>query len=132
MKGLTMLKAFLCIIAIGIITLASSEALRVRADEKLSTHDIMEKGHKGDSAPVQTIIAGKADEALLKQFLAYYEFMATDKPKVGDEASWKTKTAALVTATKALIDKKPDAATQFKEAVNCKACHTLHKPKKKQ
>ncbi|HYG78416.1 MAG TPA: hypothetical protein VEK08_25670 [Planctomycetota bacterium] len=114
---------------IAVLSFAASEAYRVSADEKLSLESIMEK-HKGKEAPVQTIIAGKADEKLLKEYLAYYEFMATQKPPVGDTAAFKKKCDTLVEATKGLIAKKPEALEAFKNAINCKACHTDHKPKK--
>lgn len=102
----------------------------ISADEKMTIESIMEKSHKGKEAPVQAISAGKADEKLIKQFLTYYEFMSTQKPPVGDEAAWKKKTGAVIEALKALEGHKPGAAEAFKTAVNCKACHTDHKPKK--
>ena len=122
-----------CILVI-ILALAMSTAysISVSADDKLSISDIMDKHHKGKEAPVQTILAGKADEALLKQFVAYYEFMGTQKPPVGDEAKWKEKNAKAVAALKEAIEKKATAAESVKAALNCKACHTDHKPKKEQ
>jgi hypothetical protein len=105
-------------------------ALQVSAEGKRSIKSIMETTHKGKTASVQTIIHGEADEKLLKEFLEYYKFMATQKPSVGDEESWKKKTAALVDATQALIDKKDKALEDFKAAVECKACHDVHTRKK--
>jgi len=35
-----------------------------------------------------------------------------------------------VASTQGLIAKKAEAVEAFKTAVNCKACHTDHKPKK--
>ena len=125
-----MSKFVLVAVAVLLVSIVAGEKLRVSADEKMSLKTIM-KDHKGEEAPVQTIVNGKADEVLLKKFLAYYEFMATQKPEVGDTASWNTKTAALVSATKGLIEKKDGSLEAFKSAVNCKACHTDHKPKKK-
>ena len=55
--------------------------------------------------------------------------MATQKPAKGDEASWKTKTAALVSAAKDLVEKKAGAADALKKASDCKACHSVHKGK---
>ena len=98
--------------------------------EMKAIEEIMKTGHKGKEAPIQTIIAGKADEALIKKFLTYYEFMGTQKPPQGDAAAWKKKTAAVVDALKGLEAKKAGALDAFKEATNCKACHTDFKPKK--
>jgi hypothetical protein len=117
-------------VAVLMISVVAGQMMPVSADEKMSIKTVM-KDHKGDDAPVQTIISGKADEATLKKFLAYYEFMGTQKPELGDTAAWGKKTAALVDATKGLIAKKDGSLEAFKSAVNCKACHTDHKPKKK-
>ena len=114
-------------IALALIVYGAGSSL---ADEKLSIEQIMKDGHKGKEAPVQTIAAGKADEALIKKFLTYYEFMNSQKPPQGDEAAWKKKTAAVIDALKGIQEKKPGAVDAFKEATNCKACHTDFKPKK--
>ena len=120
-------------IAAVVLGLAAVMTITVSADDKKMTiKEIMEKAHKGKESPVQTVIAGKADEKMLKEFLTYYKAMGDQKPPKGDEAAWKKKTAALVDATQALIDKKPGAQESFKLAVDCKACHTDHKPAKKQ
>lgn len=112
------------------VAFVSFGANPISADEKMTIESIMEKGHKGKEAPVQTISAGKADEKLIKQFLTYYEFMGTQKPPLGDEAAWKKKTGAVVAALKDLEGHKAGAVDAFKAAINCKACHTDHKPKK--
>ena len=114
-----------------VAVVAMGQMLHVSADEKLTIKQIMEKSHKGKEAPIQVVLAGKADEKLLKEFLSWFESMAAQKPELGDEASWKTKTAALVEATKGLIEKKPNALETMTTASDCKACHSIHKPKKK-
>jgi hypothetical protein len=116
-----------CVLLIGLV---AGEMLHVSADEKLTIKKIMLEGHKGEQAPIQTVLSGKADEALLKKFLTYYEFMAAQKPEHGDAASWTAKTTALVDATKGVIAKKDGSVEALKSAINCKACHTIHKPKK--
>jgi cytochrome c2 len=50
---------------------------------------------------------------------------------VGDDASWKEKTEALTKAVAALETGAADAPKTFEAAANCKACHEVHKPKKK-
>jgi len=120
-------------IAAVVLGVAAVMTIRVSADDKKMTiKEVMEKAHKGKESPVQTVIAGKADEKMLKEFLGYYKAMGDEKPPKGTEADWKKRTAALVDATQALIDKKPNAQAAFKTAVDCKACHTAHKPAKKQ
>ncbi len=117
-------------VLVAVVGILAAPAIRTLADDKMTTKDVMEKMHKGKDAPVQAVIAGKADDAKLKEFLAAYEAMAAEKPKQGDAEVWKKMTAALVDSTKGLIEKKPEATASFKAAINCKACHEIFKPKK--
>ncbi len=71
---------------------------------------------------------GQATAEELKKLVAGYKVMAAAKPPRGDEASWKEKTSKLLAAAQGLEKRAPDAAAKYKEAVNCKACHSLHKP----
>lgn len=126
MRNAAKLVAVLCVTAV----VMHFKAVPVSADEKQSIEHIMETTHKGKEAPITVIGAGKADEKLIKKFLADYEFMATQKAPVGDDAAFKKKVAAVIAALKGIEAKKPGAVEEFKAAANCKACHTDHKPKK--
>ena len=99
-------------------------------DKPTSIKDVMaaHKGTKENPSMLTNIIEGKGSEADIKKLVALYEFMATQKPSMGDEASWKEKTGALVSAAKEVAEKKP--TDNLKKASNCKACHDLHRPKK--
>jgi cytochrome c2 len=59
--------------------------------------------------------------------LALYIDLGKNKPPKGSNEAWKKRTDALVAATKAVIDDKPDGAKALKAAANCKACHSMHK-----
>jgi hypothetical protein len=71
---------------------------------------------------------GKATDQELASLVAGYTSMCAAKPPRGDEASWKEKTTKLLDAARGLQKHSPDAIAQYKEAVNCKACHSQHKP----
>lgn len=71
---------------------------------------------------------GKATPEELKKLVECYAAMAKAKPPQGDEASWKEKTTRLLTAAQALQKGEPGAVEGYKSAVNCKACHSVHKP----
>lgn len=71
---------------------------------------------------------GRATPAELKGMIAAYSAMAKAKPPKGDDVSWKAKCEKLLAGTQALASGAPDGAAKFKEAVNCKACHSAHKP----
>lgn len=108
--------------------LALAVLMGASAQDFKSTKDVMAL-HKGKDSMVSKITGGKGTDEEHKKLLAAYEFMATQKPPMGDEASWKAKTAALVAAAKDLVEKKAGAADALKKASDCKACHSVHKPK---
>jgi len=85
--------------------------------------------HKGKDSFLSKVLAGKGSDDDLKKLVSAYEVMAAQKPPTGDEASWKTLTAALVAAAKEAQGKKDGALDKLKAASNCKACHEHHKPK---
>jgi hypothetical protein len=85
--------------------------------------------HKGKDSFLANILAGKGSDDDLKKLVSAYEVMAAQKPSKGDEASWKTLTAALLTAAKDAAAKKEGALDKLKAASNCKACHDVHKGK---
>ena len=111
------------LLSLAVLMVAASQ------DKPKSVKDVMTAVHKGKDSLVGKVTAGKGSEEDHKKLLEMYEFMATQKAPQGDEASWKTKTTALVAAAKDLVDKKAGAADTLKKASDCKACHSLHKPK---
>src|SRR5262245_46518049 len=91
---------------------------------------VMDMAHKGKENSLRSKVASnKAEKADAEKLLALYEDLAQNKPPKGDEASWKTKTGALVAAAKKLVaDPKSKAAgTELNKASNCMACHDVHK-----
>ena len=94
----------------------------------------MQKFHKApkDVDPVcKKISEGKASKEELAQVLAAYRAMCTEKPPAGDAAGWKEKCEALIKATEAVSAGAADGVAQYKSAVNCKGCHSVHKPQAK-
>ena len=103
--------------------------LCVAGAQAKSIKDVM-AAHKGKESMVANIIAGKGTDEDHKKLLGLYEFLATQKPPQGDEASWKSKTEALVAVAKDVVAKKEGATAALKKASDCKSCHDVHKPKK--
>ncbi len=109
--------------------LAAGLLMGAAQDKPTSIKDVMTVAHKGGkNSMLQKIIGGTGSEADAKKLVELYEFLATQKPSMGEEASWKEKTGALVSAAKEVAEKKP--ADNLKKASNCKACHDVHRPKK--
>jgi hypothetical protein len=89
---------------------------------------IYHKAPKGVDPICKKASDGKASPTELKNLVAAYRSMAKAKPPKGDDASWNEKCARLLSAAEALVTGAPGGAAKYKEAVNCKACHSVHKP----
>lgn len=97
--------------------------------------EIMEIGFKGKDPALKgadsvagRIRGGTASEADLQLMVDLTRQLTKNKPPKGELASWTAKTSALHAAAKDLAAHKAGALEGWKEAVNCKACHSLHKP----
>ena len=93
----------------------------------LSIEQIMEDGFKGKESLSARISKGQGNEADFKKMAMLTKELALNKPSKGDLASWTEKTQALQAAADSLVAGKPGALDGFKSAVNCKACHSVHK-----
>jgi hypothetical protein len=112
-----------------IAAVATSMAL---AEETNPIKDAMKFAHKapqGEKKLNEKVIDGTASEADVKKSLDLYKAMVDTKPPKGDQAGFKEKVEKLIVATQEVVDKKPDAVAHYKDAVNCKACHSEYKGK---
>ncbi len=89
------------------------------------------KAPQGEKKLCEKIVGGTASEAEVKAALDAYKAMLDCKPPKGEQAAFKDKTAKLIAATEAVLAKKEGASAGYKAAVDCKACHSEHKPDKK-
>lgn len=95
---------------------------------KYTAEEIMEKGFKGDTSLVKKITQGNGTQDDFKLLLDLSRELGKNAPPKGDVASWKEKTSALTAAAESLAAGKPGALDAVKAAINCKACHSVHKP----
>ena len=107
--------------------------VRVKADDANDAiiKEVMKTYHKAPKGvdPVcKKAIGGQATAEELKKLVAGYKSLTTTKPPKGDEASWKEKTEKLYEAAQALEKGEADGVARYKKAVDCKSCHTAHKP----
>jgi len=86
------------------------------------------KAPKGVDPVCKKAQDGKATPEELIKLVECYSAMAKAKPPQGDDASWNDKTAKLLAAAQSLQKGEAGAAAKYKEALNCKACHNIHKP----
>lgn len=87
----------------------------------------MKKYHKPDDALCKKVSAGTASDAELGTLLKVYQEMCAAMPPKGDKAAWVKKCQTVIGAVKKIQAKDATGLPAFKEAVNCKACHTDHK-----
>jgi hypothetical protein len=87
----------------------------------------MKKYHKPDDAICKKASAGTASDAELATLLKVYQEMCAAMPPKGDKAAWVKKCQTVIGAVKKIQAKDATGLPAFKEAVNCKACHTDHK-----
>ena len=98
-------------------------------DAKLSIKEIMEKAHKGNPPLCGKVAMEKASKEEKQQLLELWTALGTNKPPKGPEKSWKDKTDAMVSAAKGAVADDKGYGAKVKAAVNCKACHEVHKGK---
>ena len=91
----------------------------IAAADKITHEQIEEVMKKGFKAKLHEDLV--TNKAVLSK---YASWLAAYKPPKGDAESWKKKTAAITAAIKA------NDQPALKKAVNCKACHGVHKKKK--
>jgi cytochrome c553 len=113
--------------ALAVAPLVLAEAKKA----KYSVKEVMKEIHKGQDNIGKRAVAGTASKEEIAKLAEYYESLPLNEPPRGELASWKEKTAALVKASRALKAGAPGAAEAYKNATNCKACHSAHKPEEK-
>ena len=89
------------------------------------------KAPKGVDPICKKATEGTASMDEIKRLIECYKVLAKTKAPQGEAASWTEKTRKLVETSQALPKGGADAQAKYKEAVNCKACHSLHKPEDK-
>ena len=89
------------------------------------------KAPKGVDPICKKASEGTASMEEIKKLIECYKALAKTKAPHGEAASWTEKTRKLVETSQALPKGGAEAQAKYKEAVNCKACHSLHKPEDK-
>jgi len=91
--------------------------------------EVMTASNKGKESLWAKVTGGKGTDDDAKKLADLYEALSKAKAPQGDDKSWTSKTSALAAAAKDLAEKKPGAMEKLKTAGECKACHSVHKPK---
>lgn len=114
--------------SIAVLTLGFSVAFAADDNNPIKkSMDYTHKAPKGEKKISEKIIDGTATEEEVKKSLELYKAAADAKPPKGEQSAYKDKMNKLIAATEEVAAKKDGAAGHYKEAVNCKACHSEHK-----
>lgn len=114
-------------IPVGLLTLVFGVALTLHAaDAKFTIKDVMKKA-MGKGKLCEKLAGGTATKEEKADAIELFTEMGKNKPPKGDEASWKAKTDALLTAAKAAAAGEAGADAKLKKAADCGACHSAHK-----
>lgn len=116
---------------VSLSTITAAEKGKGKGEAKSKIAQVMAKCHKapkGEDPVCAKASKGTASKEDLAGLVQGYTTLTTCKPPQGEEASWKEKTAALLKAAQDLQAGKAGAVDTYKAAVNCKACHSVHRP----
>jgi len=113
------------------VLVAASFAFAVADNPIKKAMQYAHKAPQGEKKIGEKIVEGTATDAEVKATLDAYKAMADCKPPRGEAVAFKEKVTKLIAATSDVAEKKAGANAAYKEAANCKACHSEHKPEAK-
>jgi hypothetical protein len=118
------IRPLLTIVALACLSSTAVFASDVIEDAMKNYH----KAPKGTDPTCKKVGAGTATTEDLANLLKSYQAMCGETPPKGEKAAWVAKCQALIAAVKKVQAKDAAGVEEYKKAVNCKACHTDHKP----
>ncbi len=95
---------------------------------KYTVEQVMKTLFKGEDSVAKKISKGNGTKEDYDKLVEYVSSLPLNDAPQGDPVGWKKKTTALLAAATALKEGKPDALTQYNQAVNCQACHSVYRP----
>lgn len=98
-----------------------------RTDQGFNIAEFMKSYHQGEVSLAQRARTGDAEVEELEFLLRNYQLLAATPAPRGSAEGWRTRTAALVSATEALLAQTPDARYRYAAASKCKDCHDEHR-----
>ena len=96
-------------------------------DKKVAIKEVMQVAMKGGLC--KKVADGQASDEEKKKLAGLFAALHENKPPRGEQASWDSKTKALVDAANDVLAGKEGGAQKLKDAANCMACHSAHKGK---
>lgn len=109
------------------LILAIASAGFASADSAIK--DVMKKDFKPEDAIAKKVGKGEATPADIDALIKDAAALSAATPSKGDKSVWAEKTKALADALTKVKAKDASGVSDFKKAVNCKACHDVFKGK---
>ena len=115
-------------------------ALLVPAAVADENHEIIEKvmkeglkNPKDGAGPMKNLLEGSLSKDDTKALVELVKTLSGTKAPTGDQSDFDKKVEEMIEALGVVADgdTSEKAITRLKDAQNCKACHSDHKPKKK-
>ena len=100
-----------------------------KASQSITIANVMINYHKEKNSAVNLAREGKGNREDLERLVDYYQAIQKIDPPKGSPENWKTLMTELVGATQGLLEGAPNAVDRFATAVDCRACHSQHRPK---
>jgi len=120
------------LVSAALVLLALTSSSPGAPKPKYTIKQVMKEAIKGHSALVKKACKGTATPEEVAKMIEYFRAMADSQPPKGDPDSWKEKSGALLEAA-LRVQKAPGdkaASLALENAVECRQCHTPHKPGK--
>ena len=116
------------LLAVSLATAAFAAGCATKPKPAQTIEQVMETGFKGKESLCARVSKGEGNATDHKTMVDLTYQLTLNTPPKGDLKSWMEKTTALHAAAQSLAANQPGAMDAWKAAVNCKACHSLHKP----
>lgn len=94
--------------------------------------EAMKKNFKPEDAIAKKVGKGEATDAELDSLIKCVQAICAATPPKGEKAAWVEKCKSMVAALNKVKAKDASGMSEWKKAVNCKACHDVFKPAKKE
>jgi hypothetical protein len=95
---------------------------------KYTIKEVMTKAHGKKNNLVKKLAQGTATDEDKRNLIEYYEALTKNEPPRGELKDWKERTEELLAAARVAVKGDKNDFPRLRKAVDCDACHNVHKP----
>ena len=129
MKRLPCVIGLVLFVALGCALIQSIGFAQDEGGETKAKHtikEVMKQAHK--DGLLKKVTSGDASAEEQRELLDLYISLVENKPPTGEMDSWHRLAGGAALAAAKIVVGRDGAVVELKEASNCKACHSAHKP----